>query len=586
MNTAILQLNLARKWRSKTFDQVIGQDLSVRILKNSLYLDHYFPVYLFSGQHGCGKTTMARIFAAAVNCQQLSVFQQNPKESVLPCLSCDSCKAMASSNHPDFIEIDGASHTGVDNVRQIIEVAAFLPIMGRKKIYLIDEAHMLSKAAFNAFLKILEEPPVCALFILATTELHKIIETVRSRSFQLFFRAVEEKVLAAHLAYLCQQESIVYDAAGIEVIVKHTKGSVRDAINLLEQIRFASSAISKKAVLEVLQYADDELIITLFDLIQSRKPEQLLDFIQAQKLQTYAIEGIYKSLIELITSCVWVFYGQKPCGFVQYGERIKQWVQKHPISYFTDCLTALFEFEQQLSKTDAARQLFEMVLLRLCLKNGVVSGPGTVKKELQSSGSHMQASQELPKKSTPVATTAQMQLEAIDNSLWSSFINQVEQFDPLLSSIFKQGIFGGFDQQSTTVTIVFGKEFTVFEDMLEKSSAVWKPLLSSLVGKPVRVKAQFQEAADSLPISTLTKKITLEHKDPVAIKKAPVVPPKPVYKKSSDFVKTSPDKMEKKTAQVGTGYLMIDTTNKDEWKKANLLKSFFPGTIYELPEGV
>jgi len=170
-------LNLARKWRSKNFDQVIGQELSVRMLKNSLYRDLYFPVYLFSGQRGCGKTSTARIFAAALNCEQLGVFQQSPKTQSVPCLICTPCQAMIAGRHPDFFEIDAASHTGVDNIRHIIDASQLLPVMGRKKIYLIDEAHMLSKASFNALLKILEEPPRSVVFILATTDPHKIIET-------------------------------------------------------------------------------------------------------------------------------------------------------------------------------------------------------------------------------------------------------------------------------------------------------------------------------------------------------------------------------------------------------------------------
>ena len=229
----MIKLNRARKWRSQNFDQIIGQDLSVRILKNSLYLGHYFPVYLFAGQRGCGKTTTARVFAAALNCEQLSTFQQNPKKASVPCLQCSSCVAMQAGKHPDFIEIDAASHTGVDNIRQIIESSSLLPLMGHKKVYLIDEAHMLSKAAFNALLKILEEPPASALFILATTNPLKIIDTVRSRCFQLFFSPVASTPLLQHLKHICSNERIEYQDAALEQIIKHTQGSVRDALNLL-----------------------------------------------------------------------------------------------------------------------------------------------------------------------------------------------------------------------------------------------------------------------------------------------------------------------------------------------------------------
>src|SRR5436190_2589751 len=234
-------LNLSRKWRSQDFDHIVGQDLVVRILKNSLYLGHYFPVYLFAGQRGCGKTSTARIFAAAVNCSGLVSFQKDPKKSVIPCLVCDSCRAMQHGNHPDFIEIDAASHTGVDNIRSIIESSSLLPLIGRKRVYLIDEAHMLSKAAFNAALKILEEPPATALFILATTNQHKILDTVRSRCFQLFFTPIAYDSLRDHLRTICLKENISYDVDALDLIIRHTQGSARDALNVLEQVRFSNS---------------------------------------------------------------------------------------------------------------------------------------------------------------------------------------------------------------------------------------------------------------------------------------------------------------------------------------------------------
>ena len=146
-------LNLARKWRPKDFKQIIGQEIPIKILLNSLYLKKLFPVYLFAGPRGCGKTSTARIFAAAINCEQLINFQNKPNSHSIPCLKCESCKSMLNAQHPDFIEIDAASHTGVENVRQILQNCVYIPLSGNKKIYLIDEAHMLSKASFNAFLK-------------------------------------------------------------------------------------------------------------------------------------------------------------------------------------------------------------------------------------------------------------------------------------------------------------------------------------------------------------------------------------------------------------------------------------------------
>jgi len=165
VNTEAVSLNLSRKWRSQNFDQIVGQDLVVRILKNSLYAGHYFPVYLFAGQRGCGKTSMARIFAAALIVKLLSVFSKTLKIYLF--LVCHVYHVLQCStvSIQILIEIDAASYTGVDHMRNIIESSSLLPIMGRKRVYLIDEAHMLSKAAFNAALKVLEEPSESALFI-------------------------------------------------------------------------------------------------------------------------------------------------------------------------------------------------------------------------------------------------------------------------------------------------------------------------------------------------------------------------------------------------------------------------------------
>jgi len=301
METQKNKLNLARKWRSKNFDQIIGQNLSIKILKNSLFLDHYFPVYLFSGQRGCGKTTTARVFTAALNCENLKKFRSNPKSELLPCLTCKSCELVKVGKHPDFIEIDAASHTGVDNVRQIIEASSLLPVMGKKRIYLIDEAHMLSKAAFNAFLKVLEEPPSSVLFILATTDPNKIIDTVRSRCFQLFFNAIDSNHLETHLKKICEVENIKYDLEALRLIINESEGCARDAINMLERVRFAGNEISKELVFESLGYPDIDDLINLFEILLIKKDsKELLELLDKINLEKHAPDFIWKKLLSLV----------------------------------------------------------------------------------------------------------------------------------------------------------------------------------------------------------------------------------------------------------------------------------------------
>ena len=305
-------LNLSRKWRSQDFNQIVGQDLVVRVLKNSLYLGHYFPVYLYAGQRGCGKTSTARIFAAAVNCSALPLFEKNPKNSSIPCLVCESCIAMREGNHPDFIEIDAASHTGVDNIRNIIESSSLLPTIGRKRVYLIDEAHMLSKAAFNAALKILEEPPATALFILATTNPHKIIDTVRSRCFQLFFTSISHEALKNHLTFICKQEKIIHTDNALDLIVRHTEGSARDALNLLEQVRFSSSMVNEEAVLCLLGHIDDQYIIKLIHLTMHGEVKELVQLLHSLNIDNNKAEFIWQRMIILLRSLLWIKYDVQP----------------------------------------------------------------------------------------------------------------------------------------------------------------------------------------------------------------------------------------------------------------------------------
>lgn len=362
------KLNLTRKLRAKNFDQIIGQTLSIRMLKNSLYLGYYFPVYLFSGQRGCGKTTTARLFSAALNCKNLELFQKNPKKYQLPCGVCESCSAMFSGTHPDFIEMDAASHTGVDNVRQIIDAASLLPVMGIKKIYLIDEAHMLSKAAFNALLKILEEPPANVLFILATTDPQKIIDTVKSRCFQLLFRAVANPDLLSHLQQVCVAEGISYESEGLLLIIHETRGSVRDALNVVEQVRFSTGSVTAQAVLKVLDHLDTGSFIHIIDLILRNKAQDLLLFLKKSTIEQFSAEYIWRRFVELIRTLLWLKHGVKPYQHEDCGQ-VDRLLILCSVERLNRILQHIYDNEEVFAKTTAQHLFLEMFFLQLCHKS-------------------------------------------------------------------------------------------------------------------------------------------------------------------------------------------------------------------------
>src|SRR5438270_6665444 len=222
---------LARRYRSTTFDEVIGQDHVAQTLKKAIASGRIAHAYLFCGTRGTGKTSMARILAKALNCAASS---DGPTTE--PCGKCESCLAIARGDDIDVIEIDAASNTGVDNIREVIENAQYRPARSRFKVYIIDEVHMLSKSAFNALLKTLEEPPSHVKFILATTEPEKVLPTILSRCQRYDFRNIPTREIAAHLKEISKKEKIKADDAALLLIAKAGAGSMRDALSLLDRL--------------------------------------------------------------------------------------------------------------------------------------------------------------------------------------------------------------------------------------------------------------------------------------------------------------------------------------------------------------
>ena len=341
-----MTVHLARKWRSKNFNELVGQELSVRLIKNSLFKKIFFPAYLFSGLRGSGKTSMGRIFAAAVNCDQLDTFVAAPIKTVLPCGCCDSCKALFAGQHPDFIEIDAASHTGVDNMRSLIESAAMLPTLGSKKVYLIDEAHMLSKAAFNAALKILEEPPLHVIFILATTDPEKIIETVRSRCFQLFFDPIPQDTLVAHMQHICTQEQIAYDRQGLVLLARQSGGSARDALTLLERVVLdCDTSVTESSVSSVLGLMGTSMISKLYDMLVAGSTRELLTFLKERRFNPHALWGELADYIRML-----LYRAEQPNEY------------QRALGYLKIC----YHTEQLLVRSSVPEAIIEHMLLSMC----------------------------------------------------------------------------------------------------------------------------------------------------------------------------------------------------------------------------
>lgn len=267
---------LYRAYRPEIFDEILGQGHIIKILKNQLASDSVSHAYLFCGTRGTGKTTTARILAKGVNCTS---------EGDRPCGVCPSCRSIKDGTFMDVVEIDAASNNGVENIRELRESVKYPPAAGRKKVYIVDEVHMLSTGAFNALLKTLEEPPENVMFILATTEPQKLPATILSRCMRLDFKRVPEEILTQGMAQICSQKGIEVSQGALRLIAANADGSVRDGLSILDQcISGGQSSVDRADVLEFLGTAGEEVFLELTDKVILQQPSEgilLLDHILA-----------------------------------------------------------------------------------------------------------------------------------------------------------------------------------------------------------------------------------------------------------------------------------------------------------------
>lgn len=266
--------SLYRRHRPHSFDQVVGQQHVVRTLSNAITQDKVHHAYLFVGSRGTGKTSMAKILAASLNCE-------NGGPTLTPCGTCESCRTIAAGNSVDVIEMDAASNRSVDDIRELRDRVAYAPTAGRWKVYILDEAHMLTKEAWNAFLKTLEEPPPNTVFILATTEAHKVMPTIADRCQRFDFQRPSIEQITEVLNRVAEAEAIAIDPPAVSIISRSASGSFRDALGTLDQlVSFSGSGISLQDVLELLGAADADLLFGVIDRVTEADPAGVLTAVE------------------------------------------------------------------------------------------------------------------------------------------------------------------------------------------------------------------------------------------------------------------------------------------------------------------
>ena len=293
---------LHHKYRPTSFDELVGQDPIKSTLKQALISDRIAPAYIFSGPRGTGKTSSARIFAKSLNCLK------SEKATTVPCGQCELCKGISSGNALDVIEIDAASNTGVENIRELIEKSRFAPAKARWKVYVIDECHMLSTAAFNALLKTLEEPPRQVVFILATTDPQRVLPTILSRCMRFDFRRIALHDLKSHLISIAKKEKIQINEEAISLIAKHSQGGLRDAESLLDQASLLPPPITQLNIINLIGAIPEEELIRLAKSLITKDPNSILNvcnsLINKGKEPIAILQGIASILRDLVITKV------------------------------------------------------------------------------------------------------------------------------------------------------------------------------------------------------------------------------------------------------------------------------------------
>ena len=357
-------LVLARKYRPKKLSDLVGQDEIKLIIEGAIRQNRLAHAYLFSGTRGIGKTTIARIISKIVNCLEIS-----KKIEMDPCGSCENCISIDKENNIDVIELDAASKTGVDDVREIIENISYKPISALKKIYIIDEVHMLSKSAFNALLKTLEEPPKDLLFLLATTETQKIPLTILSRCQHFELKRIEHEDMLNHIQKICENEDIAIDKKSCEIIARCSEGSVRDALSILDNVISRGVKINVDVVKKVLGLSNSDEVLELFKYICEG------DVIKAlEKTNSLYVNGAYyDQLAKELNNIIYYIarlkteYDSSNLGLNEYEiKSVLKFSEKMEMDIIIRLWELMQKYFEELYNSYDQKKSFEMIVIRLC----------------------------------------------------------------------------------------------------------------------------------------------------------------------------------------------------------------------------
>ena len=348
---------LYRKYRPSNFDEVVGQQPIIQTLKNAIVQNRIAHAYLFCGPRGTGKTSIAKIFAKMLNCED---------ESNKPCGKCTNCKMVQNGSHPDIIEIDAASNNGVDEVRNLIDKVKYAPMQGKYKVYIIDEVHMMTTGAFNALLKTIEEPPAHVVFILATTEPNKVIPTIISRCQRFDFNKVSQKDIEKRLSIVCKEEKIEIDPEAISLIAQLADGGMRDSLSILDQcIAYCSSNITVDNVREIYGVLTTSDIGKLFEHLYAHEVDALIQQIQECSDKGMDLKRLTSDSITLLKESIILDYSSNSQLVSNtHKEVIEKYLLKSPSPFRFNVLNELMDVFNKYNYASNVLDYLETALLK------------------------------------------------------------------------------------------------------------------------------------------------------------------------------------------------------------------------------
>ena len=464
----------ALKWRPQDFDEVVGQEHIITNLKNAILKNRLPYAFLFSGPHGVGKTSVARILAKSLNCQQ--------GPTIKPCQKCSNCIEITEARSLDVIEIDGASNRGIDEIRALRENVKFAPTKSRFKIYIIDEVHMLTTEAFNALLKTLEEPPSFVKFIFATTQPHKVIPTIISRCQRFNFKRIPLNKIIQQLKKIITQQNIQLSDEILLSIAKASQGSLRDAESLLDQvISFKGEKLSTEEVISVLGMVEIEILFSLTDLIIQKDPQGLIKFLNKIIQEGKDLGVLLSNLIEHFRNLLIARISKQDFSILdlplEVSQRLYQQSQAFSVEELISFFNALVNIQEMTKKIDSLSIPLEVGLIKLCYqkkstsKENVLlsqeeklSTPTVDKEETKKVTTDKEELKNDPKESTSIDSI--IKLEEISEH-WSEVIDFLKEKKMSVASYLQGGILKEIKNNDTLV-IAFAKDNSFHKEFLEK----------------------------------------------------------------------------------------------------------------------